>query len=181
MSEKVNAEKTLTGLLSGAGVSINGENPWDIQVHNDRFFRRVLSETELGLGESYMDGWWDCEALDEMINRIFKSQLDQEVAPNWKTFLYVLNTKLFNRQKRSRASQVGERHYDLGNDLYRAMLDTRLNYTCAYWKNAGNLDGLSCSWRGNSPLSNSLKHVLPELANLNRTSGGPITIGGRDV
>ncbi len=59
---------------------------------------------------------------------------------NWKTLLYVLKTKLFNRQKKSRASQVGEQHYDLGNDLYQAMLDKRLNYTCAYWKTADNLD-----------------------------------------
>ncbi len=134
------AKEIITELFSGAGISINGEMPWDIQVHDNRFFRRVLTEAEMGLGESYMDGWWDCEALDEMINRSFKAKLDTKVARNWKTWLYAANTKLFNRQKSSRASQVGEQHYDLGNDLYRAMLDSRLNYTCAYWKNAANLD-----------------------------------------
>ena len=134
------AKKIVTELLSGAGISINGKMPWDIQVHDNRLYRRVLSEADLGLGESYMDGWWDCEALDEFFTRIFKAKLDKKVIGNWKASLYVLNTKLLNRQKKSRASQIGEQHYDLGNDLYRAMLDTRLNYTCAYWKNAKNLD-----------------------------------------
>jgi len=134
------AKKIAKDLLSEAGISINGKMSWDIQVHDNRLYRRVLSEAGLGLGESYMDGWWDCEALDEFINRILKAKLDKKVTRNWKTSLYILNTKLFNRQKKSRATQVGEQHYDLGNDLYRAMLDTRLNYTCAYWKNARNLD-----------------------------------------
>jgi cyclopropane-fatty-acyl-phospholipid synthase len=134
------AEKVVKELLSGTGVSINGNMPWDIQVHDNRLFRRVLSEADLGLGESYMDGLWDCEALDEFINRILRAMLDKRLKGNWKTALYVLKTRLFNRQKESRAGQVGEQHYDLGNDLYRAMLDTRLNYTSAYWKDAENLD-----------------------------------------
>ena len=50
--------------------------------------------------------------------------------------LHILRARLFNLQASSRAYEVGERHYDLGNDLYCAMLDKRLNYTCAYWKNA---------------------------------------------
>jgi cyclopropane-fatty-acyl-phospholipid synthase len=53
---------------------------------------------------------------------------------------HLLQSKLMNMQAPSRAFEVGEQHYDLGNDLYRAMLDKRLNYTCAYWKNAANLD-----------------------------------------
>jgi len=133
------AKQIVSELLSEAGISLNGKMPYDIQVHDDRFYRRILSETELGLGESYMDGWWDCDALDEFINKILKAKLGNKVRGNWKASVYVLKTKLFNRQKKSRASQVGEQHYDLGNDLYQAMLDARLNYTSAYWKNAENL------------------------------------------
>jgi cyclopropane-fatty-acyl-phospholipid synthase len=136
----MNVKNIISELLATAGISINGNMPWDIQVHDSRLYRRILRETELGLGESYMDGWWDCDALDEFVNKIFKAKLYTKVKGNWKTSLYVLKTRLFNRQKKSRAAQVGEKHYDLGNDLYRAMLDSRLNYTCAYWKNAGNLD-----------------------------------------
>ena len=134
------SETIVSELLSGAGIALNGRMPWDIQVHDCRLYSRLLSDGALGLGESYMDGWWDCEALDEFINRILRAKLDVQVTGNWKTSLYCMQTRLFNRQKKSRAGQVGERHYDLGNDLYRAMLDSRLNYTCAYWKHAKTLD-----------------------------------------
>ncbi len=136
----MNHKTAIENLFALAGITINGPNPYDIQVHDARFYQRVLSESALGLGESYMDGWWDCDALDELIHRILKARLEEKVRGNWKMLLYSLKSKLFNRQKRSRAPQVSEQHYDLGNDLYQAMLDKRLNYTCGYWKDAQNLD-----------------------------------------
>ncbi|NOZ63158.1 MAG: cyclopropane fatty acyl phospholipid synthase [Calditrichaeota bacterium] len=134
------AEQIVQGLLSEAGIKINGPEQWDIQVKDNRFYQRILSDHALGLGESYMDDWWECEALDEFISRLLKARIDEKVKGNWKMALYILQSKLFNRQKRSRASQVSEQHYDLGNDFYQTMLDKRMNYTCAYWKNAKNLD-----------------------------------------
>ncbi|HKJ66321.1 MAG TPA: cyclopropane-fatty-acyl-phospholipid synthase, partial [bacterium] len=62
------AKDVVKELLDSAGITLNGTAPSDIQVTDDRFYRRVLGEGALGLGESYMDGWWDCEALDEFIN-----------------------------------------------------------------------------------------------------------------
>ena len=97
------AKNVITELLSGSGITINGDKPWDIQVHKDRFYQRLLSDAALGLGESYMDGWWDCEALDEFINRILRARLDRKVLGNWKIGLHVLKTVLFNRQKKSRS------------------------------------------------------------------------------
>jgi cyclopropane-fatty-acyl-phospholipid synthase len=134
------AEKVITELLKIADVEVNGSNPWDIQIHDDRFYSRVLREVALGLGESYMDGWWDCQAIDQMIDRMLRAKLDRKIKGNWKILLQVLRSKLFNLQSVRRAFQIGEHHYDLGNDLYRAMLDSRLNYTCAYWKDANNLE-----------------------------------------
>lgn len=136
----MNAKQVITQLFSEADIAVNGNNPWDIQVHDERLYRRILREAALGLGESYMDGWWDCEALDEFVDRIFRARLDKKVTGHWKTALFVASTRIFNRQSTSRASQVGECHYDLGNDLYQAMLDSRLNYTCAYWRDATNLN-----------------------------------------
>jgi cyclopropane-fatty-acyl-phospholipid synthase len=133
-------EKTVTDLLSQAGIEINGSQPHDIQIHDNRFFARVLKDGELGLGESYMDGWWDCDQLDEMIHRILVAKLEHKVRKSPKLALIALRAKLFNRQARSRAYQVGEHHYDLGNDLYTAMLDKRLNYTCGYWRNGPTLE-----------------------------------------
>ncbi len=127
-------------LLSLAGIEINGRNPWDIQVNDERFYKRAVTEAELGLGESYMDGWWDVEKLDEMIFRIVRADLQNKVRRNLKIALQLAGFYLINMQARHRAFIIGERHYDLGNDLFQNMLDKRMNYSCAYWKNAANLD-----------------------------------------
>lgn len=127
-------------LLAFAGIEINGSKPWDIQVYNKDFYKRVITEVELGLGESYMDGWWDVKKLDEMIFRIVRNELQNKVKRNYKIALKLAGFYLINMQSRRRAFIVGERHYNLGNDLFQNMLDKRMNYSCAYWKDASNLD-----------------------------------------
>ncbi len=127
-------------LLHRAGVTVNGPDPWDIQVKNPRFFRRVLTEGELGLGESYMDGWWEASRVDDFITRVLRARLEETVRVPWAARLGLALAGLVNRQSRRRAFVVGERHYDLGNDLFSAMLDSRMNYSCAYWEGAESLD-----------------------------------------
>jgi cyclopropane-fatty-acyl-phospholipid synthase len=134
------SETIMRDLFNSAEIEVNGKNPWDIQIHNPRTYERLLQESALGLGESYMDGWWDCAAIDAFITRVLSASLDEKVKGNWKIALHVLRSRMMNLQSQSKAYEVGERHYDLGNDLYCAMLDQRLNYTCAYWKNAATLD-----------------------------------------
>ncbi|HEX7030213.1 MAG TPA: cyclopropane fatty acyl phospholipid synthase [Gammaproteobacteria bacterium] len=116
-----------------------GVRPWDIQVNDSRFYRRALLQGSLGLGESYMDGWWDCERLDELFVRLLRAGLDTAVS-DWHRALLSLRTRLFNLQTRSRAFRVGEQHYDLGNELFEQMLDARMIYSCGYWKEAADLD-----------------------------------------
>ncbi len=137
---KDQAEALLRELLALAGITLNGDKPFDLQVHNQKFYQRVLHEGALGLGESYMEGWWDCPALDQFFDRVLRANLEKRVKGNWKITWPLLKSKVYNLQKSSRAYQIGKQHYDLGNDLYQAMLDKRLNYTCGYWKAAKNLD-----------------------------------------
>jgi cyclopropane-fatty-acyl-phospholipid synthase len=131
--------RQLEKLITPADIRINGERPWDIQVHDDRFFRWVLAEGSMGLGESYMDGLWDCERLDELIRRLLTAGLDQKVIP-LSVAVSSLYAKLINAQTPARSFKVGKVHYDLGNELYRHMLDKRMIYSCGYWKEAENLD-----------------------------------------
>lgn len=131
-------QDAVESLLNMADVEINGSRSWDIQVHDQRFFRRVLADTSLGLGESYMDGWWSCERLDELIYRILRARLLDRVG-SWRDVLALLQAKLLNLQHVRRAFHVGQHHYDIGNDFYRAMLDRRMIYSCAYWKDATDL------------------------------------------
>jgi cyclopropane-fatty-acyl-phospholipid synthase len=134
------SETIVRDLLHEAGIEVNGTNPWDIQVLDARFFARLLREPHLTMGEGYMLGWWECEAIDQLVARIVLARLDDRVRGNWKVGLHILRSRLFNLQTSGRAFEVGKRHYDIGNDLYRAMLGRRLSYTCAYWKNATTLD-----------------------------------------
>lgn len=127
-------------LLKDTEITINGGNKWDPQVHNPKFFSRVISQGSLGLGESYMDGWWECDKLDEFFYKVLKENLEKKVRANIPMLLTYLKARIINLQSRKRAFQVIERHYDIGNDLYKAMLDKRLSYTCGYWKNANTLD-----------------------------------------
>ncbi len=134
------AKELAQELLRQADIEINGSRPWDIQVFDDRLYCRALQEGSLGLGEAYMDGWWDAPALEEFFTRLLAADIYEQVTGNWKTKLWQLGQIVCNWQKPSRAAQVGEHHYDLGNDLFEAMLDRRLTYTCAYWPHARNLD-----------------------------------------
>jgi len=131
--------KKVKWLLSLADVEISGVRSWDIRVHDDRFYERVLAQGSLGLGESYMDGWWDCDRLDEFFHRILRVDLEKKAKQRLR-LVDLLKAKLVNLQRPSRAFEIGKHHYDIGNDLYRSMLDRRMIYSCAYWKEASTLD-----------------------------------------
>ncbi len=132
--------KVVADLLDKAGLTLNGDQSYDPQIHDERFYKRVLSEGSLGLGEAYMDGWWDCEQLDEFFSRLLRAALDQAAPRNAKTLLTYLKARLFNLQSKGRATKNATHHYDLGNAFFKSMLDKRMVYTCGYWKNADNLD-----------------------------------------
>lgn len=136
---KRRAEQVFQELLSLADVKINGNRSWDIQVRNARLYPRVLARGSLGLGESYMDGWWDCKNLDQFFYKILSSGL-RDKAKNPNLAWSILKSKLINLQNRSRSKIVGVQHYDIGNDLFANMLDKRMVYTCGYWKKAKTLD-----------------------------------------
>ena len=127
-------------LLSQANITINGNASCDLNVHNDELYSRVLGDGSLALGESYMDGWWDCASLDDFFFRIARSDTYNTVPKNLSSLFIYLKAKLMNLQSKARAFQVGEQHYDLGNDLFKAMLDKNMFYSCAYWKHATTLD-----------------------------------------
>lgn len=126
-------------LLQHADVRLNGERPTDIQVHDDRLYSRVFAHGSMGLGESYMDGWWDAQDLPGFFTRILGSHLDEQLKTLSTVMLHV-KAKYFNTQRGSRAFTVGKAHYDTGNDLFAAMLGRYKMYSCAYWADADNLD-----------------------------------------
>lgn len=127
-------------LLEGSGIIMNGPNAWDPQVHDERLYQRIVRQGSLGLGEAYMDGWWDSAALDQLFDRVLSAHIHDRLRLSWPVIVGSIAAATRNLQSKSRAFQVGEEHYDLGNDLYEAMLDKRLTYSCGYWKEAATLD-----------------------------------------
>ena len=134
--------RILRELLNNAGIKVNGNNPWDMRVQDARAYDQILSKWSLGLGESYVNGYWDCERLDDMLTRLLKVDLNMAVQGRAKFRLLaeIARAKLVNLQSTKRAFQVGEHHYDAGNDIFRAMLDSKMIYSCAYWEFAHDLE-----------------------------------------
>lgn len=132
-------QKRVEVLLQEADVHIGGERPQDIQVHDPHFYSRVLAQGSLGLGESYMDGWWQANQLDAFLCKLMSARLDERVYGSGEVW-DALKAKLFNLQAGLGSYEVGKRHYDLGNDLYQVMLGKRLVYSCGYWRNSSDLD-----------------------------------------
>jgi cyclopropane-fatty-acyl-phospholipid synthase len=135
-----NLRRRVASLLDRADIRIGGDRPWDIQVHDDRFYARILAEGVLGVGESYMDGWWDCERLDDMFHRILAARLDQEIRQDWRMLVHLAVSRVMNLQSRRRSRHVVRRHYDLDTDLYMSFLDPYNQYTCAYFRGTDELD-----------------------------------------
>lgn len=131
--------KRFEALMALADIRIDGGSPWDIQVHEEEFFSRIFAYGSLGMGESYMDGCWDCEDLAEMTSRVCRADLKSHIRP-LRDAAYAAHARLLNLKDGKRGADEGKRHYELGRDLYRRMLDQRMIYSCAYWKDAETLD-----------------------------------------
>jgi cyclopropane-fatty-acyl-phospholipid synthase len=131
----------IRALAAEAGIAINGNAPWDIRVMDEDVYRLILTKGSLGFGEAYMDGMWECERLDQLIHRLLSSEVDKKI-DSWARLQLlgeILRHRLFNLQSSQRAFQVGEQHYDIGNDVFEAMLDPTMSYSCGYWHNAAGL------------------------------------------
>ena len=131
--------RRLQSLLEDADVRLGGTRPWDLQVRDDRLPARLLAGGAMALGESYMDGWWDADSLDDLLFHLLRAGVDERMR-GFADLREAVLARLSNRQRGWRSFEVGERHYDLGNDLYGAMLGQRLVYSCGYWREAGDLD-----------------------------------------
>jgi len=133
-------ETFFINLFQRAGITLDGDEPWDIQVHDKRFFKRLLAGGSVALGDSYMDGWWDVDSLDEFFARVFNIGAESDANRPTSLLLRTLYFRIFNTQAGRRAFHVGKRHYDAGNDIFEHMLDRQMAYSCGYWKDAEDLN-----------------------------------------
>lgn len=134
------AKKFTQKLLAVAGVEVNGNQPWDMQVHDDAAFAKIISGGSIGLGETYVNGQWDCERVDQFIAKVLRADLHHHLKANVSLLASYLWHKLYNHQSKKGALEVGVKHYDVGNHLYQTMLDSRMNYSCGYWAGTEQLE-----------------------------------------
>lgn len=137
---KSSSKQWIHDLFAQADIQLNGARPWDIQVRDEAFYRRLMRHGSLGFGESYMEGMWDCEQLDECVHRLVRANLYEKAPKSWLTVWMAIQGKLYNLQDRLRSMVVIDKHYQIGNELYQAMLGPTLAYSCGYWKEAVHLD-----------------------------------------
>lgn len=126
--------------LATAGIRIDGPEPWDLQVHDPAFYDRVVAQGTLGLGESYMEGWWDCPELDQLVDRALRHGVKDTRPTSWRIPLEFARLHLLNLQSLRGSRRVAEVHYDLGNDFFERVLGPTMTYSCGYWRQAGSLD-----------------------------------------
>jgi cyclopropane-fatty-acyl-phospholipid synthase len=137
-------ESKYQDLLSKADIQINGDRPWDIKVHDKKLWKRVFLDSHLGLGESYMEGLYDVEDLEEFFYRItFNLLLETKSEKHHKgiySLVVGLISRMFNMQTINKSKGAAVQHYNAGNDLYEKMLGDSMAYTCGYWKDTDSLD-----------------------------------------
>jgi len=137
---KNRAKELVLDLLDVAGIELDGPEPSDLRVHDERFYAQVVRDRELGLGETYQQGWWSAERVDELLVKVLEADLRTRIRPSRQYVAAAVRARLFNRQTIRRAASNASAHYDIGNDLYERMLDKRMIYSCGYWHGVDDLD-----------------------------------------
>lgn len=133
----MNSKEIINELAKKAGIDLSK----DIIVHDERAYDRIFRDESLGLGESYMLGWWDTrdKTLDEIFYQVCKANLKNELMNmsyyakikfmlSW-MYIYMFPVKTLEESK-----VVAIQHYDLDKEIYEAMLEPMV-YSCAYFVN----------------------------------------------
>ena len=136
----MNNKEFCLSILEKAGIPINSTEPWSMQVHDERLWDRVVAQHQLGLGEAYIEGWWDCPNIDQMLTRLLSIDATELLRPSASVVLHHLRSRVLNHQTKTKAAKNAKHHYNRGNELYIRMLDPEMAYSCGYWKDASNLN-----------------------------------------
>jgi cyclopropane-fatty-acyl-phospholipid synthase len=123
--------------LDQAGVTINGNRPYDVRINNPRAWRRIFFEGRLGAGESYEDGDWDCDDIPQLAKILLTKGADKGRTGLTGTLLGLAGT--FQNQQTVRKSRRVAKHYNLSPEFYKKVLGDELVYTCGYWHDATTL------------------------------------------
>mmetsp|Transcript_43370 Transcript_43370/g.92857 ORF Transcript_43370/g.92857 Transcript_43370/m.92857 type:complete len:413 (+) Transcript_43370:189-1427(+) len=121
-----------------------------IEVLDETAWADIITKLNLGIAEGYMHGKLKVDPLPFFITLLNDTALGTRRKDHASPVLDLIvkaillpqdmMAYLTNQQSRELSSRVTKQHYDAGNDLYEVMLGPSMSYTCAYWKDATNLD-----------------------------------------
>src|SRR5262245_39227094 len=94
------AELIVRELFGLAGVRCGGTGSADIRVKDPRFYERLLRDAPIGLGESYMDDWWEVDQLDVFIEKLLRANLKQKVTGSWLLRALTVKAVVLNLQSK---------------------------------------------------------------------------------
>ncbi len=137
--------KQFEQLLAPLDIHIDGDRPWDIRVNDVRFYERVIRDGFIGAGEGYMAGEWDCEDIPELIARVRRAALEARLSVDLRLRARLASAAGYRRlralvDRDAPARRLAATQYDLGNDFFASFLDSRMVYSCAYWRKAQTLE-----------------------------------------
>ncbi|MEM9336853.1 MAG: cyclopropane fatty acyl phospholipid synthase [Patescibacteria group bacterium] len=133
-------QTSLSSLLSEIDVQFNGSRPTDVTINDERAYKAIASGGTLAIGKAFMDNWWECEDLASLVARVYLDGDFERKIVAYDEWPLLIKGLFFNLQSRARAYMVAHDHYDIGNDLYQAMLDERMVYTSAMWSGVTTLE-----------------------------------------
>lgn len=132
-----NAKQIISELLTWIWVYVNWTQDYDIHIHNEKFYDRVLTGGSLALWESYMDWWWDCDRIDVFVEKLLRADLSK--IGRLSNIPLFLKSSFFNLQTLHSSKEVIDKHYDLDNNLFTTFLDPYNQYSCWYFKDTDDL------------------------------------------
>lgn len=134
-------EATVRGTSSPAPVGTTDETPFEA-------IRAIARQGIDVLGDAYLAGSWTTPHLDQTMAALFSEPapagaslpLSQRLARHGRVLRYLVTAGIYNLQQGAGSLEVAHRHYDLGNDLFEAMLDSSMTYTSGLWRSAKTLE-----------------------------------------
>ena len=131
---------TVQDFLQQADIRVDGSRPWDIKICHPDFFKCIMQQGLLGLGESYMDGWWECERVDILIYKFLTGRLDEYLPIHLHNILNLFSAKLLSLKPDHVSLTSGNKEHEIGYDIFAVMLDNYMQYSCGLWREGTSLD-----------------------------------------
>jgi len=107
--------------------------PVEMRVKDWSVFERVIARGDIGLGEAWFEGLWDCDHLARVLTlfAMNREALESAVHGNLLSLALARLRHLMRANTRSGSRRNIMAHYDLGNDFYALWLDRSMTYSSA--------------------------------------------------